>query len=647
MIAIDNIITHVLQEDEVFNAQLVAEVYPSEAALVTIISGNDNNYLHIDQATGRITLTAAGVIAIEQDFPDDLENEISEISITVQVESLADQSTAEEDILIGIIRVHDEAPQIVEEIITPLYSEDASVGLRVLEIRAAYESTFTVLTGASYVTVVTPEVGRATLTSAGAQYIFDNPGAVLDFSVLIHDTLNSKEYTQVYSLDILLGSSENNIPTKNILDLVGEHLGADLGEMLSKINIELFKMSAERDLIVRDLDIAFESSVKSEAGVEKLILDIKETQAHIDNKIKTVTDIIDHLISSVKDQFSESLFIEISAYLNKYREQEQIFMEDVVALQAMEMGQAIKIESNKEYLTRYLQKEDGHYADLAQAKNDALQILLQNNIDAVALALSNYILANDLRSLAIETDIADNVKTAITTNTTNITSNDGEILAHNGRIATLETQVATNTGKTLESFDNLSGWDFDSTTLRYSNNIVIDVSGNLLTLVNPGPGGGRMYVQNGKFGNSTLVCEGSLFTGTATKAKYADVAEYYKVQAEIPAGTLAEFSQAGDAFEMRIATGASEVIGTITTQPGTILNDPEGKDGEWSAVALTGRTPMLVVNADVAQRGDYIYQDDTDFSRGFCQSTKRSTEAFIGRVINLIDDDNVEAKVNT
>lgn len=79
------------------------------------------------------------------------------------------------------------------------------------------------------------------------------------------------------------------------------------------------------------------------------------------------------------------------------------------------------------------------------------------------------------------------------------------------------------------------------------------------------------------------------FTGTATAAQYADLAEKYSVDAEYAPGTVMMIG--GDAEATEAGPDAEYLAGVISTAPAYLMN----KDAEGQALALVGRVPVRVV----------------------------------------------------
>ena len=91
------------------------------------------------------------------------------------------------------------------------------------------------------------------------------------------------------------------------------------------------------------------------------------------------------------------------------------------------------------------------------------------------------------------------------------------------------------------------------------------------------------------------------FSGQATTAQYADLAENYVADKQYDAGTVVEF---GGAEEVTIAApGSTRVAGVVSTAPGFLMN--AGLKGtNVVAVAFTGRVPCKVTGA--VRKGDML-----------------------------------------
>ena len=100
---------------------------------------------------------------------------------------------------------------------------------------------------------------------------------------------------------------------------------------------------------------------------------------------------------------------------------------------------------------------------------------------------------------------------------------------------------------------------------------------------------------------STNTLTTSIFSGTATNAQYADLAERYLPDAEYPFGTV---MTVGGGAEVTYCTQDSIPVGVISTAPAYLMNS-ELEGGV--AVALVGRVPVRVVGSVV--KGQVVYAD--------------------------------------
>jgi hypothetical protein len=114
----------------------------------------------------------------------------------------------------------------------------------------------------------------------------------------------------------------------------------------------------------------------------------------------------------------------------------------------------------------------------------------------------------------------------------------------------------------------------------------------------------------------------TLFQGTATSARYADVAERYHAVGVIPAGTVV--SLGGDAeIQPSTVAGCNNVLGVISTNPALAMNSDAGDDQTHPLVALLGRVPVWVKGN--VHRGERLMASDTP---GVAQAWDPSTSVF-------------------
>ena len=89
---------------------------------------------------------------------------------------------------------------------------------------------------------------------------------------------------------------------------------------------------------------------------------------------------------------------------------------------------------------------------------------------------------------------------------------------------------------------------------------------------------------------STNTLTTSVFSGTATTAQYADLAEMYASDTEIEAGTVVHFAGNGKVAPCDVDM-CSKVAGIVSTDPAHLMNSSQ----EGTPLALAGRVPCKVV----------------------------------------------------
>jgi hypothetical protein len=85
-----------------------------------------------------------------------------------------------------------------------------------------------------------------------------------------------------------------------------------------------------------------------------------------------------------------------------------------------------------------------------------------------------------------------------------------------------------------------------------------------------------------------------VITGTATTARYADLAEHYSAAPNTAAGTVVKLATQGK-YEVAATTQAYDVdaLGVVSTKPGFLMNFAPESDGV--PVALAGRVPVKII----------------------------------------------------
>lgn len=140
----------------------------------------------------------------------------------------------------------------------------------------------------------------------------------------------------------------------------------------------------------------------------------------------------------------------------------------------------------------------------------------------------------------------------------------------------------------------------DNNSVDYINSASFDVNTGVLTLSGVGNAGATVDL-DGRFTDNAYAdtmnqhvrttddVTFGIITGTATAARYADLAEKYATDAELEAGTVVVFG--GDAEVTACSSDAHHAVaGVISTDPAYMMNS----EAEGQYVALTGRVPVKV-----------------------------------------------------
>ena len=137
------------------------------------------------------------------------------------------------------------------------------------------------------------------------------------------------------------------------------------------------------------------------------------------------------------------------------------------------------------------------------------------------------------------------------------------------------------------------GSDFRSASASASNNTVVvrDATGNIAA---------------------------NLFQGTATQARYADLAEKYSTSEELVPGTVVTVCAHED-HEVEAASRGTIAIGVVSTDPAVMMNS----EAEGQYIGLKGRLPVRVIGA--VKKGDAVYVDDNG-----CASTAINGGSLVG-----------------
>jgi hypothetical protein len=151
-------------------------------------------------------------------------------------------------------------------------------------------------------------------------------------------------------------------------------------------------------------------------------------------------------------------------------------------------------------------------------------------------------------------------------------------------------------------------------------NAYITSSGNISSFVgaitvNTGGGASTAIINGAGNGISNIGSSSSYFNtifARATSAQYADVAERFAADAEMPAGTVVEL---GGSAEITLSNNelSENVFGVISTQAAYLMNSGAGTDATHPPVAMTGRVPVRTIG--IVHKGDRLVSAGNGLAR--------------------------------
>jgi hypothetical protein len=116
----------------------------------------------------------------------------------------------------------------------------------------------------------------------------------------------------------------------------------------------------------------------------------------------------------------------------------------------------------------------------------------------------------------------------------------------------------------------------------------------------------------------------NLFQGTATSARYADLAEKYTTAEELPAGTAVAV---GGEADVRPARASDFAIGVVSTDPAYMMNS----EAEGQYIGLKGRLPVRVKGPVSKGQAVYAWEDGV--------STTIASSALVGIALESNNDE--------
>ena len=271
------------------------------------------------------------------------------------------------------------------------------------------------------------------------------------------------------------------------------------------------------------------------------------------------------------------------------------------------------------------------YVDAQVATKDALSELSGDTDDITEGSTNQFhTTARARAAISASGDLSYNSSTGVISFTNDagdiesVTAGSG--LTGGGTSGAVTLNIGAGTGITVNADDvavNMGAFDTDnlsegSSNLYYTNSRA-DARITACT--------GAMTSMTGNI-TTTANVSGAFFVGTATAARYADLAEKYESDAEYEAGTVlvfggeAEVTACEEELDHRVA-------GVVSTDPAYMMN----AEAEGQYVALTGRVPVKVVGP--VAKGDLMVASSV---KGHAKADNNAGPGrIIGKAIGEID----------
>jgi hypothetical protein len=134
-----------------------------------------------------------------------------------------------------------------------------------------------------------------------------------------------------------------------------------------------------------------------------------------------------------------------------------------------------------------------------------------------------------------------------------------------------------------------------------------------------------------KYIPSTNAVQASIFTGLASSAQYADMAEIYASDKDYEAGTVVKLGGSAEITQTE-SHADTDVFGVISTDPAYLMNS----GAEGLPVAMAGRCPVRVIGK--INKGERLVSSDVPGVAWALGEDDYDTRAIVGRALQDKDD---------
>jgi hypothetical protein len=178
-------------------------------------------------------------------------------------------------------------------------------------------------------------------------------------------------------------------------------------------------------------------------------------------------------------------------------------------------------------------------------------------------------------------------------------------------------------------------------TKTFSSTIAGSINGNAATITNQA-NSATITAATANTANTIVLRDvngnfaAGVMTGTATQARYADLAERYESDKEYKPGTVVVFG-GGKEITQSSKYMDKRVAGVISTNPAHLMNAEAGNDKTHPPVALQGRVPCRVIGK--VQKGDLLVTSSIPGVAIVAEDPKVGT--VVGKALENYDSDHI------
>jgi hypothetical protein len=130
---------------------------------------------------------------------------------------------------------------------------------------------------------------------------------------------------------------------------------------------------------------------------------------------------------------------------------------------------------------------------------------------------------------------------------------------------------------------------------------------------------------------------GTVFSGKATTAQYADLAEMYVSDSDYPPGTVVNFG-GNKEITATVTTHSQKIAGIVSTDPAYLMNSIQVGE-HVLPVALTGRVPCRVIGK--INKGDRLVSSNILGVAQALEVTLYQPGVIIGKAIESYDSNEI------